>query len=70
MEDVSFLKWSAGLREVAVSARLRKAKGPKTEDEAKRMFSRLGKELKTRLYQVYRMDFEMFGYDASEYIGR
>ena len=31
-------------------------------------FSLLEKEVKLRLYNLYKMDFEMFGYDATSYM--
>ena len=31
-------------------------------------FSMLKKEVVRRLYEIYRVDFEMFGYDASKYL--
>ena len=31
-------------------------------------FSKLKKDVRLRLYQLYQLDFEMFGYDASEYL--
>ena len=31
-------------------------------------FSLLEKHVKLRLYNIYKMDFEMFGYDATSYI--
>lgn len=31
-------------------------------------FRKLTREQKTSLYEMYRIDFEMFGYDASEYL--
>ena len=34
----------------------------------KEHFSLLEKEVRQRLYELYRIDFEMFGYDASSYL--
>ena len=31
-------------------------------------FSMLKREVVRRLYEIYRVDFEMFGYDASKYL--
>ena len=31
-------------------------------------FSKLKKDVRLRLYELYKMDFEMFGYDATEYL--
>ena len=31
-------------------------------------FSKLSKDVRLRLYQLYKMDFEMFGYNASEFL--
>ena len=37
-------------------------------ERIKKYFSLLDKEARQKLYQLYRMDFEMFGYDASSYL--
>ena len=31
-------------------------------------FSKLKKDVRLRMYELYKMDFEMFGYDASEFL--
>ena len=31
-------------------------------------FSKLKRDVRWRLYELYKMDFEMFGYDASEFL--
>ena len=31
-------------------------------------FSKLKKDVRLRLYELYKMDFEMFGYDASAFL--
>ena len=37
-------------------------------DRIKEYFSLLEKEVRQRLYQLYRIDFEMFGFDATSYL--
>ena len=37
-------------------------------DRIKEYFSLLKKEVRQRLYQLYRIDFEMFGFDATSYL--
>ena len=37
-------------------------------ERIKKYFSLLDKEMRERLYQVYRIDFEMFGFDVNSYL--
>ena len=37
-------------------------------DRINKYFSLLEKEVRQRLYQLYKMDFEMFGFDATSYL--
>ena len=37
-------------------------------ERIKKYFALLDKETRQRLYQVYRIDFEMFGFDATSYL--
>ena len=37
-------------------------------DRIKEYFSLLEKNVRQRLYQLYRIDFEMFGFDATSYL--
>ena len=46
-------------------------KGKSTTQQEERIlsyFSLLEKDVKERLFNLYKMDFEMFGYDATKYI--
>ena len=37
-------------------------------DRISKYFSLLEKEVRQRLYQLYRIDFEMFGFDATSFL--
>ena len=39
--------------------------GPSTIDFARELFSKLPESLVLELYEMYRMDFDMFGYDPN-----
>ena len=51
-------------------ARRNKTPGNKTSQSKriKEYFSLLDKEVRQKLYQLYRIDFELFGFDASSYL--
>ncbi len=41
---------------------------PHDKDRAKKYFSALSANQRRRLYEVYKLDFEMFGYDTLGYM--
>ena len=51
----------------AVNSRKSGSKQSQSE-RIKEHFSLLDKEARQKLYQLYRIDFEMFGFDASSYL--
>ena len=42
--------------------------GDPTETLALELFSKLPKDLVKQLYQIYKIDFEMFGYDPKPFL--
>ncbi len=44
------------------------SKDASTHEKTFRYFSQLDKKLRQRLFQVYQVDFEAFGYDAQPYL--
>lgn len=46
---------------------LNKARGAPTNELIERYFRQLSKDQMMALYRIYRIDFDMFGYDADKY---
>ena len=41
---------------------------PHSNDRTLKYFRKLSKNLKQRLYKMYELDFELFGYEAEPYL--
>ena len=57
---------NANERKGGTSAKI--SKNQSQTERIKEHFSLLDKEARQRLYQLYRIDFEMFGFDATSYL--
>ena len=72
-DDFTYIAQKLNLTTLLTHAEKRENQTPgsKTHHQSERIkkyFSLLDKEARQKLYQLYRMDFEMFGYDASSYL--
>ena len=68
-EDVLNVFRLAGVTIPAGAADLRKNyNNPPEANKTRQYFSQLSPETRLRLYQLYRADYDMFGYSASEYL--
>ena len=66
-EDLLYIGQMAG-----VQFRLEKmnpSSGGSTSDKAREYFSQLDREVVLQLYELYKVDFEMFGYSMEEVTG-
>ena len=71
-EDLMYIAQKLNLTAILAHAGARKNKTPGSKlsqsRRIKEKFSLLDKEVRLRLYELYRIDFEMFGYDATSYL--
>ena len=69
-EDFRYIAQKLNIATLLSNANERKNSHSK-QSQSKRIeehFSLLDKEVRQRLYQLYRIDFEMFGFDANSYL--
>ncbi|XP_018324385.1 carbohydrate sulfotransferase 11-like [Agrilus planipennis] len=66
-EDADYLIKHAKLEDV-IKPQWRHKSASQTKDEAKKYFSELSQSQIKDLYNIYRQDFEMFGYSVDEYL--
>ena len=72
-EDFTYIAQKLNLTALLTRTEKRKnhTSGKEPYSQSKRIkkyFSLLDKGVRRRLFQLYRMDFEMFGFDASTYL--
>ena len=71
-EDFAYIAQKLNLTSLLNNAERRKNQTPESDqtqsERIKKSFSLLDKDVRQRLYQLYRIDFEMFGFDASSYL--
>ena len=71
-DDFRYIAQKLNITTLLSNAKERKNSSPGSEQsQSKRIeehFSLLDKEVIQRLYQLYRIDFEMFGFDANRYL--
>ena len=71
-DDFSYIAQKLNHTTLLTDAEKRKNQTPGSKlsqsERIKKYFSLLEKEVRQRLYQLYRIDFEMFGFDASSYL--
>ena len=71
-EDFKYIAQKLNITTLISNANERKNLSPGSKkSQSERIdehFSLLDKEVRQRLYQLYRIDFEMFGFDANSYL--
>ena len=66
--DVEYVMSKIGMKADGLSYHEHKSTGDSTTDLALELFAKLPKNLKKQLYEVYKIDFEMFEYDAEPFL--
>ena len=64
-EDFGYIKQMAGIKFKKVNKN--RSKGGSTSDLARKYFKQLDKKLVQQLFELYRADFEMFGYSPDTF---
>ena len=72
-EDFRYIVKKGNVTQLLEKETMVKNKTPKTGSESEtqkisRYFSMLDKSVRSDLYDLYKIDFELFGYDASEFL--
>ena len=71
-EDFTYIAQKLNLTTLLNDVVKRKNRTPGSKhsqsERIKKYFSLLDKEVRQRLYELYKIDFEMFGFDASSYL--
>ena len=70
-EDIKYIMDTAGASKVIWGddiEMLQKNSSPKNSSTTLNYFSQLPKDLKKKLYELFEIDFELFGYSADEYL--
>ena len=74
-EDVEFIARKMNISQLLDHKGLRANQTPESKkngynqtERIKAHFSLLDREVRLKLYDLYKMDFEMFGYDAAQYL--
>ena len=57
-----------GMKQINLSYHEHKSTGDSTTDLALELFAKLPKDLKKQLYELYKIDFEMFEYDVKPFL--
>ena len=66
-QDVEYTMTKVGMNKDDLSYHENKSHGDSTEDLAIQLFSKLPENLVEQLYELYKIDFEMFEYDPRPY---
>ena len=66
-QDVDYTMTKVGMNKDDLSYHENKSHGDSTENLAIHLFSKLPKDLVEQLYELYKIDFEMFEYDPRPY---
>ena len=66
--DTEHIMSKIGMKDDDLSYHEHKSTGDSTTDLALELFAKLPKNLKKQLYEVYKIDFEMFEYDAKPFL--
>lgn len=72
-EDFRYIVGKGNLTQLPLKEPVKANQTPKNESETvaqkiSKYFSMLEKNVKLDLYDLYKIDFELFGYDASEFL--
>ena len=66
--DADYVMSKVGMKENNLSYQGHKSTGDSTTDLALKLFAKLPQDLKKQLYDLYKIDFEMFDYDAKPFL--
>ena len=69
--DTEYVMETIGMKETHLNVQNHKStdkSGNSTEDMALALFAKLPHSLKKQLYELYKIDFEMFDYDAKPFM--
>ena len=66
--DADYVMSKIGMKENNLLYRANKSAGNSTADLALELFAKLPQDLKKQLYELYKIDFEMFEYDAKPFL--
>ena len=66
--DTEHIMSKIGMKDDDLSYHEHKSTGDSTTDLALELFAKLPKNLKKQLYELYKIDFEMFEYDAKPFL--
>ena len=67
-EDVELVMERGGIDRRLFPPRLHGSSGGRTEDLARQFFAQLDTDTVDRLYKLYQLDFDMFGYSVTDII--
>ena len=70
IEDIEYTMSKVGMSDDHLLFHENISKGDSTESLAIDLFSKLPKNLTEQLYELYKIDFEMFEYDSKPYMGK
>ena len=65
-EDLNFIGQMAGVKLETISTN--PSRGGSTSDLARKYFGQLDRRIVKKLYKLYKVDFEMFGYSPDLYL--
>ena len=66
--DADYVMSKVGMEENNLSYQGHKSIGDSTTELALDLFAKLPQDLKKQLYELYKIDFEMFEYDAKPFL--
>ena len=66
--DTKYVMSKIGMNDQDFEHHEHKSVGDSTRDLALELFAKLPKYLKKQLYELYKIDFEMFEYDATPFL--
>ena len=66
--DAEHVMSKIGMKQTNLSYHEHKSTGDSTTDLALELFAKLPKNLKKQLYELYKIDFEMFEYDVKPFL--
>ena len=66
--DTEYVMSKIGMKDKDLEYHEHKSDGDSTADLALELFAKLPKYLKKQLYELYKIDFEMFEYDATPFL--
>ena len=66
--DADYVMSKIGMKKNNLFYKGNESTGNSTTDLALRLFAKLPQDLKKQLYELYKIDFEMFEYDAKPFL--